>query len=89
MLHFERLQQSPELGFAFAGKDQRFCGEPILQGVQSDGGASFRRFRTGAFLRVAPVGFNLSFSRHLLVSRFQSSGQVLMKLPFGEGEGNK
>ena len=57
---FEGIEERFEVGFAFPGQDEGAGGESVFDAVQSDGGAAFRRFRAGAFLRVLLVGCYLS-----------------------------
>ena len=64
VLGFEGVEELLELGFAFPFQDQGAGGESVLDGVETDGGASFGGGRAGAFLRVAAVGGDLFFSGH-------------------------
>ena len=44
----------------FVIEQESSAGEPMFQGVEADGSASFRCRRASAFLRIAAIGVDLS-----------------------------
>jgi len=56
VLGFERVEERFEVGLTFSGEDGGAGGKSVFDAVQSDGGAAFRRFWAGAFLRVLFIG---------------------------------
>src|SRR5438034_10811795 len=60
----EPVEQGVELGGIFAGQDEGFGVQAVLEAVETDGGATFGRGRARAVLRVETVRFDLSVSGH-------------------------
>ena len=61
MFGVEAVEQGVELGGIFAGQDEGFGVQAVLETVETDGSASFGRGRARAFLGVVAIGFYLSF----------------------------
>ena len=58
------VEQLLELFGILIREDSGLGGEPVAQGVEADGGASFRGTRAGAELGVAAIGVDLTLGRH-------------------------
>ena len=64
VLGLDGIEQSFEIGGVFAFEDEVAGGKPVLDAIEADGDASFRRVGAGAFLRVAAVGADLVLCGH-------------------------
>jgi hypothetical protein len=64
---FVGFAESIEFMTVFVVKQQDGAGEPMFQGVEADGSASFRCRRASAFLRVAAIGVDLSLRCHFMI----------------------
>src|SRR5205823_3355879 len=60
VLGVESIEESVEGGRIFAGQDEGFGVEAVLEAVETDGGASFGRGWARAFLGAESVSFDLS-----------------------------
>src|SRR5438874_11169839 len=60
VLGIEAVEEGFEGGRIFAGQDEGFGVQAVLEAVETDGGASFGRGWARAFLRVETVSFDLS-----------------------------
>ena len=74
----EPVKQSFEIGGIFAGQDEGFGVQAVLEAVETDGGAAFGRGRARGVLRVKTVSFDLSVSSH-----DTPRVELLVGVPFG------
>ena len=60
----EGVEQFLEFRGIFVGEDGGLGGEAVAEGVERDGGATFRSARAGGELGIATIGVKLALGRH-------------------------
>lgn len=73
---FVGFAESIELFAVFVLVQQDRAGEPMFQGVEADGSASFRCRRASAFQRIAAIGVDLCLRCHFTISCYRTDRRL-------------
>jgi len=65
VLVVERLEELAQFVLIFAREQEGLGGEPVLEGVEADGGASFGGLGAGAAEGIAAIGVDLFLGCHV------------------------